>query len=514
MQLNGDHSHLQGSPGADTEKELAEAFKRGEPGAYEAIYERFSPKVSGVTRRMLGDPHDAEEAAQEAFLKVYQALPRFNGRYQLGAWISRITTNVCLDHLRSRSRKPCVPSTLEELDLELSEKAFDESPEYLALRSADSRYIRKVLAELPPMHRAAIVLRDFEGLSYEEVAHVLEITPVQCKALIHRARQNFKRSWLQASVAALLPWRLFDRMRGSVRVNEHANQASRSAAPLSDLAAQASQVASGCSAALQQCGAVLTERMAGAAAATVIAVGSFAAGTQIASSTESVPQPSVTTTSSEVDAPAAVRGKEVKKRPAKQVVVDPQSDAPATDPVPEDGAASPAPSPSPTTPAGSGGGEGSSGGGGTSVPSPKPSPTPTPFSAAIGFDSGTGVPYAMPSVRYESVDCGAKAVNQQLEIPVWDGYAAQTGRIKLQTSPYVRIIMEIDKDGRTFTYDLGAPSITVTSKDTTMYMAFSGSYSYIGTNPETANLPGSGRFQAQLTLDCTASRVITESITL
>src|SRR5689334_9645143 len=91
---------------ATEDKDLAIAFKNGELGAYDAIYGRYSDRVNGVCRRMLGQSEDAKEASQEVFLRVYQALPRFNGRYQLGAWITRIATNVCLDQIRGRNRKP------------------------------------------------------------------------------------------------------------------------------------------------------------------------------------------------------------------------------------------------------------------------------------------------------------------------------------------------------------------------------------------------------------------------
>src|ERR687896_1778868 len=185
-----------GSPvGTPEERELALAFQNGERDAYDRIHDRYAPRVLSVCRRMLGDPDDAQEAAQEAFLRVYQGLPKFNGRFRLGAWIVRIATNVCLDQLRSRNRRPSELAPLEVLDLEYASPVDDSDPELLFLRHAEGRRVRRVLESLPPMHRAAIVLRDFEGVSYADIAETLGITECQVKALLHRARRGFKRSW-------------------------------------------------------------------------------------------------------------------------------------------------------------------------------------------------------------------------------------------------------------------------------------------------------------------------------
>lgn len=193
------------------DKELVLAFKRGEDGSYQAIYERYSPRVSGICRRMLNQSQDAEEAQQETFMRVYTSLPKFNGRYQLGAWVSRIATNVCLDHIRSKGRKPADCASHEML-VDLSAAADENGPEEELLRSDERQKVREVLATLSPTHRAALALREFEGMSYDDIAVALNMTEPQVKALIHRARRAFKKQWAPG-LAALLPWRLISKVR-------------------------------------------------------------------------------------------------------------------------------------------------------------------------------------------------------------------------------------------------------------------------------------------------------------
>lgn len=256
----------------DEDKELAVAFKEGKLGAYNVIYARHSQRVECICRRMLRDPHDAAEASQETFLRVYKALPRFNGRYQLGAWIARIATNVCLDQIRLTGRRPSDPTPLEELDLDVQSFADGSDPEEVAIRRADSRRVRRVLDSLPPVHRAAIILRDFEGFSYAEVAHALDISECQTKALIHRARQGFKRNWVQGLASALVPTALLQRLRGI-------ETATRDASP--SVMSIGHQVALNCSNALQQCGVFVAERAALVATAAVVSTGAIAGGVAV-----------------------------------------------------------------------------------------------------------------------------------------------------------------------------------------------------------------------------------------
>ena len=363
------------------DKALTLAFKRGERGAYQAIYERYSTRVHGVCRRMLLSREDAEEAAQESFLRVYQALARFNGRYLLGPWITRVTTNVCLDHLRAKSRRPVDLVPVDDLEVRGHCAEQEElDPERVHLRTAEGRRVRQLLASLPPMYRAAIVLRDFEGLSYAEIATVLELSESQTKALIHRARQAFKRSW--SSILAALPLRLFHRFKRILPSGrDQSGQAAGSLQQTSEAVGSAAQVASSCSTVVQQCSHFFAERVA--AAATIGIMGTAAVGGAIAAHPTTEPAAQAATRPATVAAAAAVKHLHVSaprarsphaRRPAEDVVPKPvvtpteePTDAPppATDPTEAPPATEPTDAPPPED-------------SGAAPPAAEPTPTPTP----------------------------------------------------------------------------------------------------------------------------------------
>ena len=187
------------------DRELVVAFKGGVPEAYDEMYRRYSDRVSHECRKMLASPEDAREATQETFLKAYQALPRFNGEYKLGAWLARIASNVCVDHIRRETRTANVtPLTEQHEGLN-----HDIGPEDLVVRDLPAL---QTLDEIQPLHARALKLRNLQGMSHKEIAEQLGMTPMQVKALLHRARTSFKKAWENASgwvFAPVLSFRAF-----------------------------------------------------------------------------------------------------------------------------------------------------------------------------------------------------------------------------------------------------------------------------------------------------------------
>lgn len=163
------------------------------------MYRRYNDRVRYACGRILANPQDVEEALQETFLKAYQALSRFNGRYQLGAWLSRIAHNVCLDEVRTRARggKVIVLPPGEEYT------EPQRSPEEMV--TGERMRLHATFGELQPLHARALKLRAVDGLSHQEMARDLAMTPGQVKALLHRARRSFKRVWDKAEGWVIAP---------------------------------------------------------------------------------------------------------------------------------------------------------------------------------------------------------------------------------------------------------------------------------------------------------------------
>ena len=180
------------------DRDLVVAFKGGVPEAYDEMYRRYSDRISHVCRKMLVSPEDAREATQETFLKAYQALPRFNGEYRLGAWLARIATNVCVDQIRRQGRTARITPLTEQHEA-LNQEV---GPEDIVVRDFPALH---TLEQIQPLHARALRLRNFQGLSHKEIAEQLGLSPMQVKALLHRARSSFKRAWDNASGWVLAP---------------------------------------------------------------------------------------------------------------------------------------------------------------------------------------------------------------------------------------------------------------------------------------------------------------------
>ena len=170
-------------------------FQAGQPEAFVEIHRRYSQLARHICLRFLPNRADADEAFQETMIRVYQGLHRFNGQYALQPWIGRIATNVSLDQIRTRSRRPLVDDgALDEHE----RRDPADGPEEVIERLIERDLVLSVLSGLPPSHRTALVLRELEGRSHKEIAERLDITPAQAKALIHRAKMSFRRGWLIA----------------------------------------------------------------------------------------------------------------------------------------------------------------------------------------------------------------------------------------------------------------------------------------------------------------------------
>ena len=174
--------------------ELIGRFKRGDTAAFEEIVLKYQDRIYNVCRGMLANPHDAEDTAQEIFLKAFQALDKFNPDASLYTWLYRIAVNTCLDHRKSFF-SGFFACSREVGDVLKDIPADGPSPD----RVLESRQIRgrldAALGKLPYKLRIVIVLKEFEGLSYEEIAGVLDISAGTVKSRISRARERLRESF-------------------------------------------------------------------------------------------------------------------------------------------------------------------------------------------------------------------------------------------------------------------------------------------------------------------------------
>ena len=177
-----------------TEDQLIERGLAGDARALDVLFSRNTRTLYQTALRVLGNPEDAEEALQEGLLSAYRNLPRFERRSQFSTWLTRIVINAALMRRRSKRSRPAV--SLDDFasdgELPLAERFADESPNpeqiYAGTELGDR--VKKKLAEISPLLRTAFWLREIEGLSAEEAAHVLGVSRNTLKARLWRARQE------------------------------------------------------------------------------------------------------------------------------------------------------------------------------------------------------------------------------------------------------------------------------------------------------------------------------------
>ena len=169
--------------------DLADRHRYGDATAFEEIYERFAPMVYNLCLRLCGNSCRAQDLSQEIFLRVFKGLKRFRGRSSLRTWIYRIALNHC------RSRLGRKKLLLEELSTEIEEGALPDpsrGPEERLMASECGRRVAGALVQLPRCFREAVVLRDIEGLSYDEIATVLGVRVGTVRSRIARGRDRLR----------------------------------------------------------------------------------------------------------------------------------------------------------------------------------------------------------------------------------------------------------------------------------------------------------------------------------
>lgn len=182
-----------------TDQELVSRAQAGSEAAYRELLGRYQRPVFSLIYRMVRDREQAEDLAQETFVKVFNNIARYDPRYKFSSWIFKIASNLTIDFLRKKepdtvsldgSRHASTPDEVEAT--RITAESRDETPEEFVVAKELGVEIERAIGELRPDYRTAILLRHVEGRPYEEIAEIMEIPLGTVKTYIHRARSELR----------------------------------------------------------------------------------------------------------------------------------------------------------------------------------------------------------------------------------------------------------------------------------------------------------------------------------
>jgi RNA polymerase sigma-70 factor (ECF subfamily) len=178
------------------DQELVERVQKGEKAAFDILVRKYEHKLANVISRYIRDPSEVLDVSQEAFIKAYRALPNFRGESAFYTWLYRIAINTAKNHLVAAGRRP-PKDDIDAQDAEQFEAGSGlkeyATPERLMLSNELADTIQDAIDELPEELRVAIVLRELEGLSYEEIAGAMECPIGTVRSRIFRARDAIEK---------------------------------------------------------------------------------------------------------------------------------------------------------------------------------------------------------------------------------------------------------------------------------------------------------------------------------
>ena len=176
---------------SDTDQQLVQRAQRGDLRAFDLLVLKYQGRIAALVSRYVSDAGEVEDVTQEAFIKAYRALGKFRGDSAFYTWLYRIAANAAKNHLVAKGRRPGADATIEDAE------GFDEggllsesaSPEALAMGSELAEVVESALNALPDELKAALMLREFDGLSYDDIADVLGCPVGTVRSRIFRARE-------------------------------------------------------------------------------------------------------------------------------------------------------------------------------------------------------------------------------------------------------------------------------------------------------------------------------------
>ena len=179
--------------GKTADQQLVERVQQGDKAAFDVLVQKYQHKIINLIGRYVREPAEAMDVAQETFIKAYRALPRFRGDSAFYTWLYRIAINTAKNHLVSEGRRP-VDQQLdlqdpEQYEMQARLRSMD-TPEGMLLTDEIQKTVEKAIQGLPEELKTAIVLRELEGLSYEEIAEAMDCPVGTVRSRIFRAREQ------------------------------------------------------------------------------------------------------------------------------------------------------------------------------------------------------------------------------------------------------------------------------------------------------------------------------------
>jgi RNA polymerase sigma-70 factor, ECF subfamily len=179
------------------ETQLAKLARNGDRGAFAELVDLYKDKIYHLAYRMLNNKHEAEDAVQETFLRVYTNLHRYDENQKFSTWIFRIGTNHCIDRLRKRKH------TAYSLDAEMPENegndfysmlpSSEETPENQIIISETQQQIHKAIESLPEKYKSVVILKYLHDMSLQEISEVLDMPVTTVKTRVHRGREFLRK---------------------------------------------------------------------------------------------------------------------------------------------------------------------------------------------------------------------------------------------------------------------------------------------------------------------------------
>ena len=181
---------------SDLDKQLIKKVRKGDHEAFAQIIDQYKTQVYNICLRMVRIPAEAEDLAQEVFIRAYTNIDKYDIDKKLSTWLYRIATNISIDYLRKK--KPGayldaeVPGTDGNFTMYSQLSSADPLPEEQVIQNESNDWLQDEVNQLPPKYRAAIILKYMEDLSIKEMSEILEIPEATVKTRIHRGREALR----------------------------------------------------------------------------------------------------------------------------------------------------------------------------------------------------------------------------------------------------------------------------------------------------------------------------------